>query len=224
MREAPSPSDAPGAQASLCAQLKAATWAQHQQAERCELMRDLLQGRLTPPAYGTLLAGLLEIYRALEAGLARHATHGHIAPWMEVSLQREAALERDLDDLHGPDWDRRLVCPAEAHAYATHLAQLAHDDPGLLTAHAYVRYLGDLHGGQMLARVVARHLAPADGRGLAFYDFGDPHAVRGRIARLRAGLDAVPLDAAARQRLVDEACDAYARHTRLFAEVQAGPV
>lgn len=224
MGEAPSPPDASGPPASLCAQLKAATWAQHQQAERCELMRDLLQGRLKPLAYGALLAGLLEIYRALEAGLVRHATHGHIAPWMEPALQREASLQRDLDDLHGPGWDRRLTCPAEAHAYAAHLAQLARHDPGLLTAHAYVRYLGDLHGGQMLARVVARHLSPGDGRGLAFYDFGDPHTVRGHIARLRAGLDAVPLDAAARQRLVDEACDAYERHTRLFAEVQAAPV
>ena len=224
MRESPSLSDTSGPQAGLCAQLKSATWAQHQQAERCELMRDLLQGRLQAPAYGALLAGLLEIYRALEAGLARHATHGHIAPWMEVSLHREAALERDLDDLHGPDWARRLVCPAEARAYAGHLAELARHDPGLLTAHAYVRYLGDLHGGQMLARVVARHLAPGDGRGLAFYDFGDPDAVRGQIARLRAGLDAVPLDAAGRQRLVDEACEAYVRHARLFTEVQATPV
>ena len=63
-----------------------------------------------------------------------------------------------------------------ATAYVERLAWLDERDAPLLVAHSYVRYLGDLSGGQVLGRVVAGALRLGDGRGTAFYTFGPPGA------------------------------------------------
>ena len=100
--------------------------------------------------------------------------------------------------------------------YVERLHELSAAKPGLLVAHAYVRYLGDLNGGQALRRVVARSLGLADGTGTQFYDFGDSAdaAAPGAALPRRAGGGG---RAAARtpQALADEALSAFERHEQL---------
>ena len=58
--------------------------------------------------------------------------------------------------------------------YAGRIASLsASPEPAPLLAHAYVRYLGDLSGGQVIRRRVARAygLEEDNGAGVAFYEF-----------------------------------------------------
>ena len=91
--------------------------------------------------------------------------------------------------------------------------------PDLLVAHAYVRYLGDLSGGQMLARIVRESLALGSGPGVAFYDFGHPEEVARLKQAFRDGLDAVPADEATMNAIVAEARLAFESHRRLFDEL-----
>ena len=59
--------------------------------------------------------------------------------------------------------------------YVTRIADLADSsDPSPLLAHAYVRYLGDLSGGQVIRRAIAKAygVESADSAGTRFYEFG----------------------------------------------------
>ena len=91
----------------------------------------------------------------------------------------------------------------------------------LIAAHAYVRYLGDLNGGQALQRVVARALGLQGHAGTAFYDFGDLATQRALALRFRAGLAAVDALAPDREAIVAEAVSAFERHERLFGQLAA---
>ncbi|WP_395703251.1 biliverdin-producing heme oxygenase [Aquabacterium sp.] len=192
----------------------------HLEAERSGLMAALLQGRLSRAAYVGLLHNLLAIYRALEAGLAQVPPLPAL-PWH--TLQRGPALARDLACLRGAD--AAVLVPA-AEAYVERLHTLAPASPTraaarpeLLLAHAYVRYLGDLHGGQILRRCTARLLGTTDGDGLDFYDFGPPDQVAMLIGRFRAGLDALVLPPERAQAVVAESRWAFEQHVRLFREL-----
>ena len=207
----------------LGARLRTATHELHRAVERAGLMPVLLRGQLPLAGYLALLRNLQAIYAALEAGLVRHHGHPQLAPLALAGLARAPALAADLESLHGPGWAHELPLCGAAQAYVDRLQQLTDGQPALLAAHAYVRYLGDLNGGQLLARRVggALHLAP--GQGLAFYDFGSDEQVAAQARALRAGLDVIAPDEPAAQALVDEACSAFERHRELFEQL-APPV
>jgi len=86
-------------------------------------------------------------------------------------------------------------------------------------AHAYVRYLGDLNGGQALRRIVARGLCLQGGSGTMFYDFGDDAGLRQLISRFRNGLGAVEARTPDTDAIVAEAVSAFARHEAMFEQL-----
>ena len=98
-------------------------------------------------------------------------------------LDRAPAIESDLVTLCGKAWERDIPLLAAGEIYADRIAKAAEGDGARLIAHAYTRYLGDLSGGQILQRLLARslELRPAE---LSFYDF--PRFPD--LAALKAGL------------------------------------
>jgi heme oxygenase len=119
----------------------------HHQAEGMGFSRALLEGQATPRQLAALLRALGPAYALLDE-LAPAAAAGLGAtdlPWSD--LARTAALEHDLALVANlpatPD------SPAAA-AWCERLTGLAGRAPHRLLAHAYVRYGGDLSGGQQL--------------------------------------------------------------------------
>jgi heme oxygenase len=203
----------------LAARLREQTWPLHRQVERAGIMPTLLAGRLPRAGYCVLLRNLWEIYRTLEDALRRHADDAALSPIVLPPLFRADALAADLTALDGHGWEALPRTPA-AGAYVRRLQALDRHQPARLVAHAYVRYLGDLAGGQIVGRIVGESLRLAGDRGRRFYDFGD-RARAGELAeRFRAGLDnaAVAAHAAA---IVDEARLAFRLHARLFEQLAA---
>ena len=210
---------------SLAERLRTETRELHTSAERSTLMSALLSGRMERPAYCAMLGNLHTIYAAMEPALERHALRPMIAPVFEPALVRRASLERDLQVLQGPAWADELALKPATLAYAERLRDLDVSQPDLLLAHAYVRYLGDLSGGQMLRSVVAKNPMLAGEAAVAFYDFGDAVATRELAQAFRSGLSAVSVvsqksaDDRLADALIEEARLAFELHRQLFEEL-----
>jgi heme oxygenase len=147
--------------------------------------------------------------------LDKHATDPALAPTYNPHLLgRKAPLSADISTLLGVsevEWPAHpthaallAAPPPPLSAYTAHLHALSATQPALLLAHAYVRYLGDLSGGQVLRRRVAKAYAlDADGAGVEFYAFGSLAGARvgnaGDLLKLkvwfREGIDAADADA-----------------------------
>jgi heme oxygenase len=208
--------------APLSARLKAATRSSHARAERAGAMALLLRGALDGPSYARLLRALHALYDALEGALRRHAAHPAIAPLDAATLYRTNALAHDLAALRAAGIaDPRPEPPAAARDYVARLARLEAREPVRLVAHAYVRYLGDLAGGQLLAPIVERTYRLAPGDATRFYAYGSRDAAAARAGALRAAIDALPIATAEADAIVDEAVDAFERHVALFEEISA---
>jgi len=199
----------------LSARLRQETKQAHTRAERSGLMRNMLTGKLEPRHYTALLANLHPVYRALESELDRHAADPMVAPIHHASLVRLPALERDLIALAGPGWSADFPSTGAAQSYVTRI-HLAAEEPALLVAHAYTRYLGDLSGGQILKRIVLGLLGEKGPGAVAFYEFpeiSDPSAFKHRY---RDALDALPMDSVLADRVVAEALVAFELNAQLF--------
>jgi heme oxygenase len=206
---------------SLSQRLRAETRDAHVLAERSGIMATLLRGKITRDAYVSLLRNLAGIYRPLEEELDRHAGHAALVGIDLHALRRLASLENDIAalDVDAPH-DAWAEQPA-TREYAARLRELGRSSPELLLAHAYVRYMGDLSGGQMLKNVVAKSLGIGDDEpGLAFYAFpriADPVPFKHAF---REALDAAERVVPSADAIVREAQSGFALHERLFRELQ----
>jgi heme oxygenase len=196
--------------------LRSATRTLHVELERGPLVRELLRGELPRPAYGAMLRNLLAIYQALERGLSQHAQRPTLA-WLPLrALRRVEALEVDLGVWHGPRWAEELPVHPLTLDYQKRLDRLSQHDPDLLLAHAYVRYLGDLSGGQSLQRLVARQMGTTTAEGTRFYQFGTGDEVRSLAGELRAGLGRDHWPRAQVEALAEEASWSFRQHALIF--------
>lgn len=198
----------------LATRLKERTATLHQQAESSGFIRAMLQGRASRDGYALFLRCLLPAYRALESGLERQRDDPRLTHLALPALYRSFAIESDLKALLGACERWPGVLPAGA-AYGARVADAA--GPRLI-AHAYVRYLGDLSGGRILGRVLAR--APGLKReSLNFYDFpaiADTDRFRHSY---RAAIDSAALSPVEEEDVLDEGCAAFEQHIRLSEEV-----
>jgi heme oxygenase len=208
-------SAAPG----LALQLREGTRSVHTRAERTAFIRGFLRGVTTVESYVRLLAALHPVYRAMEEALAELSREDRLlASFNLPRLHRAAALERDLVHLAGCDWRAGVAPMQESARYAARIVSVAREEPRLLVGHLYTRYLGDLAGGQVLARIAGRCLGLAPGAGLDFYDFGAASRLPELKADYRWRLDAFgrEIDVCMRQRIVQEAIFAFRCNIAVF--------
>jgi heme oxygenase (biliverdin-producing, ferredoxin) len=206
-------------QGRLTEALRTQTRQLHAEVERAGVMGALLRGRIDRSTYCALLRNLHPIYAALEEGLASQAAHPRLAALQLDGLARREALAQDLEALHGAAWQIDLDLAPAARRYTAHLRELACHAPDRLAVHAYLRYLGDLSGGQILRGIVTDSLALDGASGTSFYAFGEPGAALELARRFRAGLDSIPIDADGVRELVAEARLGFVLHSQMFEEL-----
>jgi heme oxygenase len=170
--------------------------------------------------YADLVLSLYHVYDKMERLLETHHTKHFASCHFPHELNRTATLAEDVDFWHGDDssTSNSLYISPATQDYMDRLDMLAQTQPLLLLAHAYTRYLGDLSGGKVLARVAKRALQLQDD-GLAFYHFQNVKSAKAFKDQYRSCLDSLPLSATQIEDLVQEANVAFLLNMRLFEEL-----
>jgi len=201
----------------LSAAMREGSRAEHEAAESTTFMAELLDGGLTRQAYADLLLRLRRVYAALEQTVTEHRADPIVAAVADPALERLAAIDADLR-LWAPGVDPESVDSPAAAAYVDRI-RAAGAWGGLLVAHHYTRYLGDLSGGQVIGRVLQRTFDLPEGQGVAFYDFPAIAKPKPYKDGYRARLDGLGLKLAEVDRVVDEVKAVFALNQAVFNEL-----
>jgi len=202
-------------QVRLSEALKSGTAASHQAAEDVHFVCEFIKGNIDRKLYGELVLSLYHVYAHMEEALNQHAPKNFRSCHFPQELSRKEALEEDVDFWHGSLPNR--ISPA-TQDYVDRIHYLAQTDPLMLLAHAYTRYLGDLSGGKILARV-ARKAMQLGSDGLDFYDFENIPSAKLFKDKYRSALDDLHLTPTQVSKLVAEANVAFVLNMRLFEEL-----
>ena len=201
--------------------IRETSWSDHSDSEGATFMEDIMRGRGSKQDYIDLVAQHYFMYDALEAAAEQVAGEAAFAGFHLPALVRMPALEADLAYLIGDDWRERISATPATAAYAARIREVAAAGwvPGVV-AHHYTRYLGDLSGGQMIAKLVAKQHEFSN-EGIAFYDFTGLGSIAGFKNEYRAALDRLgaELDDAERTRMLDEVRAAYGFNSAVFADL-----
>ncbi len=205
----------------LAGKLKEHTSVVHRQTENSFFMKCFIRGMLEKEEYARFLASLWPVYESLEDSMRRNRTHRIAGKLYFRELERVSNLEEDLQYLMGSRW-KELPVPEASTAYAKHLRSIMVDHPHRLVAHAYVRYLGDLSGGQILKKIAAKSLG-LQRQGLRFYQFDGIVDADTFKTSYRARLDSLPVTAQEEADILEEALLSFEMNGRIFQELE-GPV
>jgi len=148
--------------------LKEATKDKHRQAEETALSRLLISGTMREHTYSAFMENMLSIYEELERD-------GMIVKPEVLRVQR---VRDDMEKLGHKPYGQAL----STIYYVRYLAELP---PERRWAHIYVHYLGNMYGGQMIARRL-----PGPHSHLEFDDLD------GCKSYVRSNLEGVPADEA----------------------------
>jgi len=174
--------------------LKELTKEQHTNAERQAFVKVLMSGKINPKFYATYLWNQHKKYDILEAMAAVNGLFIDLPP----GVSRKMSIEQDFLEL----WDDKDNPPPlvkSTYEYIEHMRGIMSDRNSLM-AHIYVLHMGDLSGGQMIAKKV-----PGEGR---MYQFdGDLNEVKESIRSLTT------------DDMADEAKYVFESATNLFKEL-----
>lgn len=172
--------------------LKDLTHEAHRNAERQKFVKTLFSGSMDPKLYARYLKNQHPMYELLEVFAMMHGILDGLP-----DIRRAPKIHEDYLELWGNDPAPDL-CPV-VQKYLDHIMSIK-DDPKKLMAHIYVRHMGDLAGGQMIAKRV-----PGSGRYYQFENADDLKvAIRAKIS----------------DDLADEAIVCFEFATQLFKEMQ----
>jgi len=165
--------------------LQKGTLETHDRISKSQAASWLTHGELDKEEYVRYLMMIWHIYDTLERALERHASHPTLQPSYNPTLfSRAPSIATDISfflKMPQSTWQTHPVhrsllylMPAPLKDYISRVQYLSDSaDPSLLLAHSYVRYLGDVSGGQVIRHhvVKAYGLDKEDGLGQQLYDF-----------------------------------------------------
>lgn len=194
--------------------LRFSTAQAHEDAESSKFVGLVFQGQATPTQYYWYLESLLQVYTTLEAQLEQHHNHPAVAPIYLPLLFRVQALQHDLAHWSFAKSELPKSISTAVAEYVLRIEGVSNKSPELLVAHAYVRYLGDLSGGQALAQAMTK--AGVAQEGLNFYNFGNINKVQVKN-QYRAQLDLIGTEFAPfKEALCNEANLVFKLNSQVF--------
>lgn len=198
-------------------QIKARTDAAHAQAENAPFISTLMGGGLNPVAYRDYLAAFLPIYSLMEALLKARSESALLSYFNHRALDRSTHIENDIAHLEttlSSTFDGESLPSVQSY-----LARLSNEvSDARLLAHHYIRYLGDLSGGQAISKLVSRHYAIAP-EALTFYDFTNIGDTVFYKKRYRDLLNLAPLNTEEKDEFLDEVTHLYRLSTEIFIDL-----
>ena len=181
--------------------LKEATWEHHKRAEEQPFVGMMFGGKLHPKSYAIFLYNQIQQYDVLEDT----ASKNDVLTGLE-DINRYPGLVKDFQELWGEYGGEAEIPPTleTTNEFTKYILEIDKDPSSesrqkRLMAHIYTRHMGDLMGGQMLAKKVpgSSHM----------YVFENPDKLKGAI---RAKLN---------DDMADEVRVAYGFATRTFKEM-----
>ncbi|HIY67391.1 MAG TPA: biliverdin-producing heme oxygenase [Candidatus Agrococcus pullicola] len=197
--------------------LRSATSKAHESAETANFIGKLMRGQLSIEAWQLMLEQLDYVYRALETTANEMRDGDQCAELLYTELDRADSIEHDLRALRVRTGVDPIGMLASTREYVDRILSCRNDGVRYV-AHHYTRYLGDLSGGQVMRVKFKEHYGLQDDEA-TFFRFEHIDSGPRFKKRYREHLDALDLDQAGRERIVEEANASFMCNQRIFEEL-----
>nr|YP_009296171.1 heme oxygenase [Sebdenia flabellata]AOM65106.1 heme oxygenase [Sebdenia flabellata] len=205
----------------LAQQLREGTTKSHSMAENVSFVKSFLGGVVDKKSYRKLVANLFFVYTAIEEEIEKNKDHIAIKSIYFPELHRKWSLRQDLLYYYGSNWEKEVSPSLATQAYVDRIHSIGANQPELLIAHAYTRYMGDLSGGQILKKIAQNAMQLSGNEGTSFYNFQDIKDDKAFKEIYRNALDNVPINNEQISQIITEANISFNLNMKMFQELNS---
>nr|YP_009295765.1 heme oxygenase [Schimmelmannia schousboei]AOM64700.1 heme oxygenase [Schimmelmannia schousboei] len=205
----------------LAQQLREGTTKSHSMAENVSFVKSFLGGVVDKKSYRKLVANLFFVYTAIEEEIENNKDHIAIKSIYFPELNRKISLSKDLEYYYGLNWMEQVSPSPATQIYVDRIHNIGNNQPELLIAHAYTRYMGDLSGGQILKKIAKSAMQLSGTAGTAFYNFDSIKDDKIFKDCYRNALDNVPLNDEQVEQIITEANISFNLNMKMFQELNS---
>jgi heme oxygenase len=219
LRAAAAAAEANPRNAGLALQLDDGTRKAHSVAKNTAFVTGFFKGLSTKDEYAKLLTSLYCVYVAMEEAFDTTAEES-VIKMDDANLRRVDAARVDMKYYFGEGWEKKIAPSRATKKYVSRIETIAKENPKLLIAHQYLRYLGDLFGDQMMGGMTRKSLNLSGGMGIRFYQFDGIDDNNEFITNWYSKLNALDLTEEEKQAIVDEANHVFALNIDIFNKLE----
>lgn len=205
----------------LAQQLREGTTKSHSMAENVSFVKSFLGGVVDKQSYRKLVANLFFVYTAIEEEIEKNKDHLAVKAIYFPELNRKISLSEDLEYYYGSNWSECVAPSLATQNYIDRIHDVGQNQPELLIAHAYTRYMGDLSGGQILKKIAQSAMQLSGTDGTAFYDFSSIKDDKAFKKVYRNALDNAPINEKQINEIIAEANIAFNLNMLMFQELNS---
>nr|QCI04646.1 Heme oxygenase [Apoglossum ruscifolium] len=208
----------------LAQQLREGTTKSHSMAENVSFVKSFLGGVVDKKSYRKLVANLFFIYCAIEEEIEKNKNDLAVKSIYFPELFRKSSLIEDLNYYYGSDWMKEVKPSLATQVYIDRIHSVGSNQPELLIAHAYTRYIGDLSGGQILKKIAINAMQLSNNLGTSFYDFKSIEDEKIFKDMYRNSLNNIPLSNDQITQIISEANIAFNLNMKIFQELDSNVI
>ena len=205
----------------LAQKLREGTTKSHSMAENVSFVKSFLGGVVDKKSYRKLVGNLFFIYTAIEEEIEKNRNHKVVKYIYFPKLYRRNSLIEDLIYYYGDNWSESIQPSSATKVYIDRIHKIGYNNPELLIAHSYTRYIGDLSGGQILKKIATNAMQLPSDTGTSFYDFNLIEDEKLFKNQYRNSLNNIPLSNLEIEQIIAEANIAFNLNMQIFQELNS---
>ncbi|XP_046846198.1 uncharacterized protein LOC124439942 [Xenia sp. Carnegie-2017] len=201
-------------------ELEVKTMRKHRQTTKAPFIKAIMKGKLDVDSYKLFMYNMYFLYKVMEEEGDRHREDPKVKHvYFPKELRRTPEIIKDLEYYYGSDWKGKMKPMTTIRKYIARLRQLGDEEPMLLLAHQFTRYLGDMEGGQIMKKIVRKTFQLTGSNGVCFYEFANIPNLSDFKKVYRTHFDSLNLGKKDADRMVEESLKSFDFHIEFFAEL-----
>lgn len=190
----------------------------HSAAEHSGYIKRLVDGNGSKKGYGEYIFNLHAIYKAIEEGLEANKEHTIVKEFVTPELYKADLIQQDINYILNEEQDNLLLL-ASTEACVARIQEISKNNPELLVAYAYTRFLADLFGGRTFYALLGLKYGIEE-EGLNYYKFEQLGDVRTYVMQYHNKLANINLTDEEKVMFLNEINNAYIYNLAVSNELE----
>ena len=191
----------------------------HSAAEKTGFIKKLVDGLATVDGYAEYLFNLEAMYRAIENALDENISNENIKSFVTKELYRADLIKKDVEFILGNNTSS-LTLLSSTESCISRIENLSKNNPELVVAYAYTRFLADLFGGRTFNYLLSKKYNVPN-EGLNYYQFPDISDFKTYVMKYHNMLGEINLSDENKVDFINEVSNAYIYNIAVSNELDA---